>query len=448
MTLKMKTAELQPAATGRLAVPQTAEKLHGQMRICYIASAIEVPCRAGLGSGGSTHTHEVGRTLAEMGDVVHLLCRRASPEHAERERLGNMEVHRRFGWESAPGRILKRHAVLWKLARVPYYLLHTLLDTVWIARLGRRERFHVIYERSSSATLAGTCASWLLGIPLILEINDEGYRPVSLRLARKIVTPDPDAIRPGVRHKVAALEWGANTRWFHPSITGTGVRRRYGIERRDVILFAGSGLPWHGLREIIKAAPLVVRKADNPLFLIVGTGPEISACRQMVVASGLAEWFRFAGAVEYAEVPAYIAACDIALAPYTSQLAQNRRHRFASPLKVFEYMAGGKPVIVTRVANTRGIIEDSVTGLVIPEDSPDALAAAILRLLGEPELRERLGKHARAAAETKFSWEKHCCELRAIFLAAAQPNRKDQAPSSPKHESKRAQPCKSPSTSK
>ena len=403
--------------------PQTAlksAKPNCQMKICYIASTIEVPYRAGLGSGGSTHAYEVARTLADLGDTVHVLCRRSLPEQVEREQLGNLVIHRFFHWDSTAYKALKSCDLLWRAARIPYYLLRSILHTIQVLRLAQKERFAVIYERSSSATLAGTCAAWILRLPLVLEVNDQGYQPLSLRVAHKIVTPERDIVPSHARQKVIPLEWGVNTRMFHPSVDGSVVRREYSIERRDVILFLGSGLPWHGLREIVEAAPLVLRKTSNVVFLIVGGGPEIAVWKRMVGERGLREWFRFTGAVEYPQVPRYVAASDIALAPYNSRLAEHERHRFASSLKVFEYMAGGKAAVVTRVANTRRIIEDSLTGLVIPEDSPDALAAAILRLLRAPAFRRSLGERARTVAEKRFSWERHCFALREVFAATAQ----------------------------
>ena len=391
-----------------------------QMNICYIASTIEIPYRAGLGSGGSTHAYEVAKTLAGMGDAVHVLCRRSLPGQVKRERLGDVVIHRLFHWDSTAYKALKSRALLWRAARGSYYLFRSILHTIQILRLAWKERFAVIYERSSSSTLAGTCAAWILRLPLVLEVNDQGYQPLSLRVARKIVTPERDMVPCHARKKVIPLEWGVSTRMFHPSVDGSVVRREYGIEQRDVILFLGSGLPWHGLREIVEAAPLVLRSTSNVVFLIVGGGPEISAWERMVGERGLREWFRFTGAVEYAQVPAYVAASDIALAPYNSRLAEHERHRFASSLKVFEYMAGGKAAVVTRIGNTRRIIEDSQTGLVIPEDSPDALAAAILRLLRAPVFRRSLGERARTVAEKRFSWERHCSALREVFAATTQ----------------------------
>jgi glycosyltransferase involved in cell wall biosynthesis len=385
------------------------------MTICYIASVVEVPYRGGLGSGGSTHAYEVAKTLVEMGHQVHLLCKRSRPEQAGVELLDGIFVYRMFNWDSAAYQFLRKQSWVWKLARTLYYLFRSSLHTLKILRLARAQRFEVIYERSARSTLAGTWSASLLRIPLVLEVNDRDVSRAALKHARKIVTPEKSILASELQQKVIPLEWGVNTDLFHPGVEGAGVRREHGIGDQSVILFLGSGLPWHGLGDIVGAAERVVEREPNVVFLVVGGGPEINSWRQTIEQRGLHEWFRFPGAVEYASVPAYVASADIGLAPYNSKLAENGRHRFASPLKVLEYMAAAKPAIVTQVANARGTVENGVTGLVIPEDSPDALAAAILRLLENPEWRRTLGKNARRTVEANFSWKQHCSVLLDAF---------------------------------
>lgn len=392
------------------------------MKICYIASTIEVPYRQGLGSGGSTHAYEVAKTLAVHGEAVTLVCRRTSAQQPPCEILNGVAIHRIFDWNSKTLNRLRSALWLWRILRIPYYSMRSIHHTLQIVRLARKQGFDLIYERSSHSTLAGTWASLLLGIPLALEINDRSYPALSRRVARRIVTPDRDMLPQDVRGKAKSLEWGVNTRLFRPAVDGTAVRRHYGLKSREVILFVGSGLPWHGVQEIVQAAPMVLRQCREVTFLIVGGGSELGACRRIVEESSWSNWFHFTGAVEYTKVPELVAAADIALAPYNSRLAEDDRHRFASPLKVLEYMAAGKAVIVTRVANIRGTVQDGASGLVIPEDSPGALADAILRLLRDPALRNKLGARARKVAEERFSWDAHCTALRQMFVEACELN--------------------------
>ena len=147
-------------------------------------------------------------------------------------------------------------------------------------------------------------------------------------------------------------------------------------------------------------------------------GPQLEGYRARVEQNGLAPSFRFTGAVAYESVPRLIAACDIALAPYTSKLGENERNLFACPMKVLEYMACGVPPIVTRLANSRCLVEDGVDGILIEEDSPAAIADAICYLLDSPERRAALGARARESALRHYSWAQHCRALNELFMSA------------------------------
>lgn len=389
------------------------------MKICYIASTVEVPYRTGLGSGGSTHTVEVAKTFAEMGDQVFILCRKSCAEQATNELFQGIAIRRLFDWNTTVYRMIKNRRFLWRVARLPYYGLRSIIHALRILRLARKETFDVIYERSSRSSLAGTAAALILRIPLVLEVNDQHWQSLSVRIAKKIVTPEKSVMARSMQDKVVALEWAVNTEMFHPFVDAQPIRHKYGITMRRVVVFVGSGLPWHGLREIVAAAPIVLEQCRDVIFLIVGGGSEISEWQRVVQERGWGKWFQFTGPIGYESVPAYVAAAEIALAPYNSGLAKEQRHQFASPLKVLEYMASGKALIVTKVGNVRQTVKDGINGLVISEDSPHALAEAIILLLNDSKLREMLGQQARAVAEENFSWRRHCVVLRELFAEAA-----------------------------
>lgn len=397
------------------------------MKICYIASTVEVPYQTGLGSGGSTHTVEVAKAFLEMGDQVFVLCRKSFAEQATNELFQGIAIRRLFDWNTTVYRMIKSSRFLWQAARIPYYVLRSIMHTLRILRLARNERFDVIYERSSRSSLAGTAAAWILRIPLVLEVNDQHCQPLSVRIAKKIVTPAKSMIARDMQDKVVALEWGVNTEMFHPFVDGEAIRHKYGITMRRVVVFVGSGLPWHGLQEIVAAAPMVLEQFREAIFLIVGGGSEIREWERVVQERGWSTWFHFTGPIGYDSVPAHVAAAEIALAPYNSGLAKEQRHQFASPLKVLEYMASGKALIATKVGNIRQTVKDGFSGLVISEGSPHALAEAIIRLLKDSKLRQMLGQQARAVVEGKFSWRRHCVVLRELFAESANLSSREKA---------------------
>lgn len=391
------------------------------MRICYVASLIEIPHRDGLGSGGSTHAHEVARHLQAGNHHVVVVCRRPQAGGPTRTVVRNVQLYRLFSWDSvwyARARVAKPEvAALLRRAAPIFFLWRSLVHLVGLLRFVARDDVDIVYERSSKATNAATLVSVLCRKPLVLEVNDHLFTQLSLQRARRIVTPAAEMIPARFRSKVVALDWGVDTERFHPHVDGEPARRACGLSDERVLLFVGSGLAWHGLEDMIRAATIVHRAEDGVVLVVVGGGTHIDRYRREVDDRGVSSSFRFTGAVPHQDVPSYVAAADVTLAPYNSELAEHGQRRFASPMKVLEYMACAKPVVVTDVGNARGFVEDGRSGLVVPADAPDALADAILRLLRSPDLRARLGASARTEAE-RHSWAEHCARLEEAFRRA------------------------------
>lgn len=143
---------------------------------------------------------------------------------------------------------------------------------------------------------------------------------------------------------------------------------------------------------------------DGAALALVG-GPDdmATALRQRWLAHGLPETgFFYAGQVEPACVPLYVCAFDVCAMPFpqTPHYAY-----YASPLKLFEYMAAGRPVVASDLPAWADVVQDGETALLVPPGDADALAGAIARLRDDPALRQRLGEAARARALAHYTWE-------------------------------------------
>ena len=110
----------------------------------------------------------------------------------------------------------------------------------------------------------------------------------------------------------------------------------------------------------------------------------------------------FAGRIPHSEVPAYLDACDILLSPHVPM--PDGSAFFGSPTKLFEYMAMEKAIAASRLGQIGDVIEDGVSGLLLEPGSVDELVAAIEKLAGDAELRERLGRAARATVLERYTW--------------------------------------------
>lgn len=177
-------------------------------------------------------------------------------------------------------------------------------------------------------------------------------------------------------------------------------RRRRPQGERFTIGFVGSLKPWHGIDGLIDAFALVYERAPNSELLIVGDGPERETIERQTSNLGLSEAVIRTGAVKPDEIPALLGEMDIGVAPYP-----NWTENYFSPMKVFEYMAAGLPVVATSDGQLGEILQDECTGLLCEPGNTKALADALLCLKRDPALRMRLGRAARRRVAVAHTWQ-------------------------------------------
>jgi len=169
-----------------------------------------------------------------------------------------------------------------------------------------------------------------------------------------------------------------------------------------VLGFVGFVRDWHGLDAVLDgmAAP----GAAPVLFHIIGDGPARPALQAQAATLGIAERVRFAGLVPHEQVPDVVAGFDIALQP--------RSVDYASPLKIFDYMAAGRAIVAPDQPNIREILEHERTALLFDPDRPRAMWQAIARLLGDAALRARLGAAALAELQARdYTWRANAARI-------------------------------------
>jgi glycosyltransferase involved in cell wall biosynthesis len=143
-----------------------------------------------------------------------------------------------------------------------------------------------------------------------------------------------------------------------------------------------------GLDVLLRAA----RSVDGVLFAIAGGGPERARLEREADELGVRERIRFLG--HRTDVPALLAVSDAFVLPSRFE---------GTSLALLEAMAAGKPLVTSAIPGTNELVADGETGLLVPAGDPDALAAALRRIVAEPELRTHLGAAARRRAETSYS---------------------------------------------
>lgn len=175
--------------------------------------------------------------------------------------------------------------------------------------------------------------------------------------------------------------------------------------RVPVALYVGTLADWQGLSTIISALPRIL--ARRPMTLrIVGRGRsrQRKDVAKRIHKLGLDEHVSVEPGVPHHEVPALIASADIALAP----LSYNERNvvQGCCPLKVLEYASCGRPMVASNLPVVRELLREGRDALLVPPDAPEALAAAVLRLLEDERLRTRLAARAARRVRELFTWKR------------------------------------------
>jgi glycosyltransferase involved in cell wall biosynthesis len=179
-------------------------------------------------------------------------------------------------------------------------------------------------------------------------------------------------------------------------VSGDAVRARLGLGADLTIGWAGILRDWHGLELLIEAVAAV----HGARLLIVGDGPARPQVEARIAALGATSRVALAGRVPHEEMPAHIAAMDVAV------VAADRTG-VASPMKLLEYMAMGRAVVAPRLENVRDLVEDEVDGLLFEVGDAGALGAAVRRLAASAPLRQRLGGNARRKVEQARNWRRN-----------------------------------------
>lgn len=287
-------------------------------------------------------------------------------------------------------------------------------------QIERHGPFDLIYERYSLWSYAAMEYAAKHGVASVsvLEVN----APLIDEQARHRTLVNPDEARTASRRAFDAAEvllavsngvadWlnGFSEAQGRIHVVSNGVdttRFRPGLDpvwhaptNAFVIGFVGSLKPWHGLSVLVKAFAQVHRAVPETCLLIVGAGPEQAHIEADLDHFGIRAAAHLTGAVTPAEVPRWLASMDVAVAPYADPTAT-----YFSPLKVFEYMASGLPIVAGRIGQISEILTHDVTGLLVEPGDVDAFAEALLRLYAAPLLRARLGVATRSAARAHHSW--------------------------------------------
>ncbi|MCC6002048.1 MAG: glycosyltransferase [Pararhodobacter sp.] len=373
-----------------------------RFRLAYIPNAA-MPTQA----ANNVHVMKMCAALAESGMDVTLYAERAADYGEGTER----DLQEHFGLQTGFPIVLRD-----KDNRGRENLLYRLV------RQAIADGCTHIYTRSLEVALYAALAD----VPVIFEehkIKGEAefaYQSLVARspaLERIVVISQPlkrlqAAIQRGLENKVSVLHDAADAMRDTPPPFDLGSQDQPGRNIGYVgHLYPGKGaeLCW----ELARRMPGVT------FHMLGGTAKDIASWQAQ---SQDLHNLVFHGHRPPAEVPGFIAAVDICIAPFLRDVkVSGGRYNvadFFSPLKIFEYMAQGKPIITSDLPVLREVLTPDETALMCDPDRPESFVEALNRLIAQPDLGQRLGRAAKTRLEADFTWAARARAVRTLFDAA------------------------------
>ncbi|HMK20854.1 MAG TPA: glycosyltransferase [Terriglobales bacterium] len=373
-------------------------------RVFHLLDSLQV-------GGTETQAVELVLRMATSRYAITLGCLNAQGPLLKRLNGSPVEVrefHPRGGLDSPGG--------VYQIARLTAFL--------------RREKFDVVHTHDLWSNIMGVPAAKMAGIPAIISSRRDlahldwyqGKKRAWLRRIQNLsdvvlanATPirdaliDEDGFAP---EKLRVIHNGVDTQRFQQ---GQRDRERLfpGLESSTLVVLVGNmhsdvkGHPW-----LIAAAPAVLGEFPETRFVFAGDGAMRSQLERQAAELGLERHFLFLGRRN--DVPDVLASCDIAVLPSRAE---------GLPNAVLEYMAAGLPTVASRVGGNAELVQDGRTGLLVPAEDSNAIAAALLRLMRDPELSRRMAANGRRMAEENYGFDRLVREVDELYTELLQGHR-------------------------
>lgn len=364
--------------------------------------------------GQYVHVEEMVKAFRRLGHEIIMVA----PSVAE---------NKEFGSEGGFVKSLKQH-----LPKAMYELMELAYSVIAYLKLAKAIKQHrpdVIYERYNLFLPAGVWAKKKFKLPFLLEVNaplfderkkydgialkrlahwSESYAwrnadialPVTQVLANRVMQESISA------DKIRVIHNGIDTDKFGNVPDAKMCKKELGLEGRLVLGFTGFVRDWHGLDKVVELLP--IDNGEKRHLLVVGDGPARAAIEQRAAELGVSDQVTITGIVGRDRIPAYVSAFDIALQPDVVD--------YASPLKMFEYLALGRAIVAPDKDNIKEILEHEKNGYLFEADDTAAFLKATEYLCQDDVLRQRLAQQARETISQKnYTWLNNAKVVTGLF---------------------------------
>jgi glycosyltransferase involved in cell wall biosynthesis len=385
--------------------------------IVYLSSA-RLPTEKAHGFATMKMCEAMG-ALGHDVELLHPWRRQSEPALVDMDPFDYYGVERTFRVHTLSNWDVVRLAE--RLPDLPFRVLFAAHEAGWgllAARRARQRNPDLVYTRSAAfaywATRLGQPCAFEAHLPATTGTAARYIRGVSKRPSLRAVFPltthtAAELEAQGIpRERITVLPTAVDLDAFADSPEREDARQRLGLPpRRPIVAYIGRFETMgkeKGIRDLIRAMRESELRRLDPLLLCVG-GPMEAVGDYMELAATIGipgSALRFVDRVPPKEMPTWLAAVDVAAMPYP---AAEHYPTAMSPLKLFEYMAAGLPIVATDLPAIREVLEDGVNGLLVPPEKPEALASSLARILDDVDVARALGARARRDA-AGYTWQR------------------------------------------
>ncbi len=357
--------------------------------------------------GVETFVWELGRELSRRGFEVHLVAGRSPLP----DRYAGLTVLRRpfvdrSVFRRLPG--LRRAFAITKL-------LERLTFAITTLPLLLRQRYDILHIQKPYDLPVALLVRALVGSRVVFGCHGEDFWPGDRLFGRRAdIAISCSAFNAGtveqhygIRPRVVYNGFDAER--FCPQEPDLELRRRYAPDGENIVLYAGRLIPWKGVQYALTALAGV----PGAVLLVAGDGHYRGALEEQAGQEGVAGRTHFLGNVPHGDLPRLLGISDVLVA--TS---------FASEtfgIALVEAQSCGVPVVASRFGGFPEVVQDGVTGLLVPPQDPRALAGALRELLADPARRQEMGQAGRRWVWERFHWEKVAERVLEAYRQVLQP---------------------------
>jgi glycosyltransferase involved in cell wall biosynthesis len=211
------------------------------------------------------------------------------------------------------------------------------------------------------------------------------------------------------RAKIRVVPNGVDPEKFKPTGHGEKIKQRLGLSNKQIVLFVGRLIPRKGLPFLVEAAKQIVKQRNETAFLIVGDGPLKNPLVSHLQKTDLSGNFAFLGDVKDSVLPALYDCADVFALPSIQE---------GQGIALLEAQSSAKPVVAFNVGGVKEAVLDGESGLLVPQVNSNMLAEAVLKLLSNSSLRQRMGAKGREFVLGNFSWDVCARKLLRVYSEA------------------------------